>query len=84
MISTFGPLVAETITPGGFSREDCYRFGAENQKRVEEAINDGRFINSVVPIYNEDGSLALDHDEFPRPGRAMEDLAGGKKKPRLA
>ena len=28
----------------------------------------GRFKRSVVPIYNDDGTLALDHDEYPRAG----------------
>ena len=76
------PMVPQGIsadliaTVEGFSREDCDSFGVESQKRADEAIKDGRFKNSVVPIYNDDGSLALDHDEFPRPGTTMEDLAG--------
>ena len=28
-----------------------------------------------MPIYHDDGTLALDHDEFPRPGTTLEDLA---------
>ena len=28
-----------------------------------------------MPIFNDDGTLALDHDEFPRPGTTLEDLA---------
>ena len=39
------------------------------------AIDEGRFDRSVVPIHNEDGSVALDRDEFPRPGTTLEGLA---------
>ncbi len=49
-----------------------------SQTRAAEAIKEGRFKRSVVPIYNDDGSLALDHDEYPRPGTTMESLAGLK------
>ncbi len=40
-----------------------------------EAIAEGRFDRSVVPIRNDDGTVALDHDEFPRPGTTLESLA---------
>ena len=36
---------------------------------------EGRFERSVVPIRNDDGSIALDRDEFPRPGTTLEGLA---------
>ncbi len=48
----------------------------QSQTRAAEAIADGRFKRSVVPIYNDDGTLALDRDEYPRPGTTMESLAG--------
>jgi len=69
-------------TVEGFSREDCDRYALESQKRTDVAIKEGRFGKSVVPIYNDDGSLALDHDEFPRPGTTLEDL--GNLKPSFA
>lgn len=65
-------------TVEGFSREECDRLALESQKRAAEAMDDGRFENSVVPIYNDDGSLALDHNEFPRPQTTLEDLANLK------
>lgn len=74
-------LVAQGIsadliaTIEGFTREQCDALGVESQRRAEVAINEGRFTKSVVPILNDDGSLALDHDEFPRPGTTMDDLA---------
>ena len=76
------PLVPQGIsadliaTLEGFTREDCDRVGVESQRRAAEAIDAGRFKRSVVPIYNDDGTLALDHDEHPRPGSTMESLAG--------
>ncbi|MEL6828486.1 MAG: acetyl-CoA C-acyltransferase, partial [Pseudomonadota bacterium] len=36
------------------------------------------FDKSLVPVYNEDGSLALDKEEFPRPSTTMETLGGLK------
>ncbi|HSG91029.1 MAG TPA: acetyl-CoA C-acetyltransferase [Pseudomonadales bacterium] len=59
----------------GFSREDCDAYALESQRRAAAAIADGRFARSVMPINKDDGSLALDHDEHPRPGTTMEDLA---------
>ena len=76
------PLIPQGIsadliaTLEGFSREDCDRLAAESQRRAAEAIDAGRFKRSVVPIYNDDGTLALDHDEHPRPGTTLGSLAG--------
>ncbi len=39
------------------------------------AIEEGRFDQSLVPVFNLDGTLALDHEEFPRPGTTAESLA---------
>jgi acetyl-CoA C-acetyltransferase len=47
-----------------------------SQQRAAVAIAEGRFDRSVVPVYNEDGSLALDREEFPRPQTTAEGLAG--------
>ena len=38
-------------------------------------IAEDRFGRSLVPIYHDDGTLALDHEEFPRPGTTLADLA---------
>lgn len=75
------PLVPQGIsadliaTLEGFSREECDRLGVQSQQRAAVAIDAGRFQRSVVPIYNDDGTLALDHDEYPRPGTTLEALA---------
>ena len=63
----------------GFSRADCDAYAAESQRRAALAIEEGRFDRSVVPIRAEDGSIALDRDEHPRPGTTLEDL--GRLKP---
>ncbi|MGH0031621.1 MAG: acetyl-CoA C-acetyltransferase [Myxococcota bacterium] len=63
-------------TVEGFSREECDRLGIDSQNRCAAAIKDGRFDDALVPIYKDDGSLALDHEEFPRPGTTLEDLSG--------
>ena len=60
----------------GFTREECDQLGVTSQERADAAIRDGRFDQALVPIHHDDGSLALDHEEFPRPGTTMEDLAG--------
>jgi acetyl-CoA C-acetyltransferase len=59
----------------GISREAVDALGLESQKRAAQAIAEGRFAKSVVPVFNEDGSVALDHEEFPRPQTTAEGLA---------
>ena len=59
----------------GSTRQDCDALALESQRRAAVAIAEGRFERSVVAIRNEDGTVALDHDEFPRPGTTLEDLA---------
>lgn len=62
----------------GFSREECDALAVESQRRCEIAVNEGRFDNALVPIYTDEGTLALDKDEHPRPGTTAEMLAGLK------
>jgi len=62
----------------GFSREDVDNYAVESQARAALAIEEGRFKNAIVPIFNEDGSLALDRDEHPRPGTTLESMEGLK------
>jgi acetyl-CoA C-acetyltransferase len=60
----------------GFSRSDCDAYAVSSQERAEVALAEGRFERSIVAITNDDGTLALDHDEHPRPGTTLADLAG--------
>ena len=62
----------------GISRQDTDALALESQRRADHAIKNGHFKKSLVPVHNEDGSVALDHEEFPRPGTTMEGLAGLK------
>lgn len=59
----------------GFTRADVDSFAVESQRRAALAIEEGRFQNAVIPIHNDDGSVALARDEIPRPGTSVEKLA---------
>ena len=59
----------------GIDRRALDELAATSQARAARAIEEGRFDRSLVPVYNRDGSLALDHEEFPRPGTTAESLA---------
>jgi acetyl-CoA C-acetyltransferase len=59
----------------GISREDTDKLALESQRRADNAIKNGHFKKSVVPVYHEDGTLALDREEFPRPNTTLEGLA---------
>jgi len=59
----------------GITRRALDEHAAESQARADRAIKEGRFDNSLIPVYNRDGSLALDHEEFPRPGTTADGLA---------
>jgi len=59
----------------GIPRTALDELAAESQARADAAIKEGRFDNSLIPVLNLDGSLALDHEEFPRPGTTTESLA---------
>jgi acetyl-CoA C-acetyltransferase len=69
-------LSADLIaTVDGWTREQCDAVGLESQKRAAAALAAKRFDKSLVTIKNEDGSVALDHEEYPRPGTTMEILS---------
>ena len=61
-------------TVEGFTREECDALAVESQNRADAAIKAGRFDDALIPIHKDDGSLALDHDEHPRPGSSVESL----------
>jgi acetyl-CoA C-acetyltransferase len=62
-------------TMEGIPREALDALAAESQARADRAIREGRFDRSLVPVLNMDGSIALDHEEFPRPQTTAESLA---------
>jgi acetyl-CoA C-acetyltransferase len=59
----------------GFTREELDRAALLSQQRAIAAINEGRFDRSIVPVYNDDGSIALARDENPRAETTLEGLA---------
>ncbi|MFM7786193.1 MAG: acetyl-CoA C-acetyltransferase, partial [Gammaproteobacteria bacterium] len=59
----------------GITREDVDRLAVTSQQRAARAIAEGAFDRSLVPVYRDDGTLALDREEFPRPGTTLETLA---------
>ena len=74
------PIVPQGIsadliaTLEGFSREEVDKFAVLSQQRAGEAIRDGRFARSIVPVLK-DGKVVLDQDEHPRPETTLEGLS---------
>ncbi|HWA64075.1 MAG TPA: acetyl-CoA C-acetyltransferase [Caulobacteraceae bacterium] len=68
-------ICADTIaTMEGIGREALDQLALVSQQRADKAISEGAFKNSLIPVYHEDGTLALDHEEFPRPQTTLEGL----------
>ncbi|WP_375501559.1 acetyl-CoA C-acetyltransferase [uncultured Jatrophihabitans sp.] len=59
----------------GISRRALDEYATTSQQRAAVAIAEGRFAPSLVPVAAEDGTLLLDHEEFPRPSTTVESLA---------
>ncbi len=69
-------VAADAIaTLQGIPREALDDLALVSQQRAARAISEGRFDRSLVPVYREDGTLALDREEFPRPNTTREGLA---------
>jgi acetyl-CoA C-acetyltransferase len=73
-----GVCADAVATLEGITRQDVDALGLDSQKRAAAAIKGGHFDKSLVPVHREDGSLALDHEEYPRPQTTLEGLAGLK------
>ncbi len=59
----------------GIDRTAVDSLAVASQQRADHAIKNGYFDRSLVPVYNLDGSLALGHEEFPRPQTTLASLA---------
>lgn len=69
-------VCADTIaTLEGIDREALDKLAVVSQQRAAHAIENGHFDKSLVPVYHEDGRLALDREEYPRPGTTLESLS---------
>lgn len=65
-------------TMEGITRADVDALALESQRRAAAAIAGGHFSRSLVTVHNDDGSVALDREEFPRPNTTAEGLAALK------
>lgn len=65
-------------TMEGVSREELDSFAFHSQQRAATAIEEGAFARSTVPVYHDDGTLALDKEEYNRPDTTIERLASLK------
>ena len=59
----------------GISRADLDAVALQSQQRAAYAIQHGHFSKSLIPVFKQDGSLALDHEEYPRPQTTAEGLS---------
>ena len=73
--SNQGVCADAIATLEGISRADLDAAALESQRRADHAIKNGHFNKSLIPVYKADGSLALDHEEFPRPQTTAQGLA---------
>ncbi|HEY2179960.1 MAG TPA: acetyl-CoA C-acetyltransferase [Caulobacteraceae bacterium] len=72
-------ICADAIaTLEGIDRRAVDELAVVSQQRADAAIKGGHFDRSLVPVYRDDGTLALDREEFPRPGTTLEGLAALK------
>jgi acetyl-CoA C-acetyltransferase len=76
--SNQGVCADAIATLEGISREAVDDLALVSQQRAAAAIAGGHFDRSLIPVYKEDGTIALDHEEFPRPQTTREGLAGLK------
>jgi acetyl-CoA C-acetyltransferase len=60
----------------GIPREALDQLSATSQARAEVAIAEGRFEKSLIPVYDTDGTLLLEREEYPRAGTTFEKLSG--------
>lgn len=77
-ISAVGVAADAIAAMEGISRADLEALGVASQRNAKAAMDAGRFEKSLIPVHNRDGSLALDHDEYPRPETTAEGLAALK------
>lgn len=73
-----GVCADAVATLEGISREAVDLLAYTSQQRAAHAIANGHFDKSLVAVYHEDGTLALDKEEYPRPQTTLEGLAALK------
>lgn len=73
--SNQGVCADAIATIEGITREELDQAAFESQQKAQVAINEGRFDKSLVPVYDINGELVLDKEEFPRPQTTLEGLS---------
>ena len=58
----------------GFSRDDLDEFALSSQRKAARAIDEGRFLRSLVPVVDTEGATVAERDEHPRPETSLESL----------
>ncbi|HTJ46531.1 MAG TPA: acetyl-CoA C-acetyltransferase [Kofleriaceae bacterium] len=61
-------------TREGFTRNDVDAFALRSQQKAARAVEERRFDRGVFAVRNDDGKVALDKDEHPRPDTTLESL----------
>jgi len=73
-----GVCADAVATLEGISRADVDRLALDSQRKAAHAVANGYFDRSLVAVHREDGSLALDREEYPRPQTTLEGLSALK------
>ena len=73
-----GVCADAVATLEGIDRRALDELALLSQQRADTAIREGRFDKALIPVYREDGALALDREEFPRPQTTLEGLSALK------
>jgi len=69
-------LAADLIaTIEGFERKQLDAYALRSQQLASKAWEEGYFKNAIIPIYDQNQLLVLDHDELIRSGTTAEQLA---------
>lgn len=59
----------------GMSRTDLDTFAVRSQTKAAQAWEEGHFERSIIPIYDKNGLMVLEKDEYLRPGTNLEKLS---------
>jgi acetyl-CoA C-acetyltransferase len=62
----------------GIDRDAVDQLALTSQQRAAVAIAENRFAKSLITVKNLDGTVALDHEQFPRPSTTLEGLGALK------
>ena len=75
-LQTHQGICADLVaTIEGITREDVDSFAYQSQQRAAAAIEEGAFSKGTVPVHNDDGTLALGTEQYPRPSTTRERLS---------